>query len=120
MAQERSISTRMTLAIAAATCSATLAAGITAAALFGYVGARRPPVAATDSRTTIETQVAGSGASEPGVVLVPVEPAAAPAIDANAEDAKTLRLASTRHREHERYARDHDRHGEEDDEREDD
>ena len=121
MAEQEPISTRTTLAVAAAACSLTLAAGITAAALFGYVGPGRQPAMGEGSGSASATRAADSTAADSGVVLVPVQPATAePAIEANADDPAGLRLVSARDDDRERHARGDARHEEDEDEREDD
>ena len=118
MTQEEPISTRTIVAIAAAACSATLAVGITVAALFGYAGAQSRPTG-DGSGTTSEARAGGSTPTQAGVVLVPLQPAtAAPAIEFDGEDPSALVLASARSPE--REDRERGGHREDDDEREDD
>ena len=121
MAQASPIPTRTALAVAAAACSLTLAAGVTTAALFGYVGTGprsfSPDAAPTTSATEADLKVPTSG-----VVLVPVQPATvAPAVDANGEDPQGLLLASAGHEEPDERFRGYEHgRGEDEDEHDDD
>jgi hypothetical protein len=114
MVQETSIPTRMALAVAAAACSLTVAAGITGAALLGYVAPGRhsaPPAAtAADAAGTALNPRTGA------VVLVPVQPALpAPTLDSNTDEPRGLLLASRRDEEHgEHFRGDEGTHHEDD------
>ena len=121
MAEQEPISTRTTVAIAAAASSATLAVGITLAAVLGYVGPERRPADANPAKLS-EALPADRMTPDAGVVLVPVQPAtAAPAIANDEEDPSALVLVSVRRSEREHEDRDHrgDRK-DDDDEREKD
>lgn len=104
MMQETSIPTRMALAVAAAACSLTVAAGITGAALLGYVGPGRhsaPPAA-----TAADAAGADLNPQTGGVVLVPVQPALpAPTLDSDTGEPRGLLLASGRDEEHAEHFR---------------
>jgi hypothetical protein len=114
MAQETVVDRRTVLAVAAAACSLTLAVGVTAAALFGYVGSGRTPGAT--AAPTLDPAASR-------VVLVPVQPAPAEAAvgaDQREQDERDgLLLVSARrdeHREHGRRSeRRHHEHDDDDD-----
>jgi hypothetical protein len=115
MAQQEPISTRTTVAIAAAACSATLAIGITVAAVLGYVGPERR-AAGADSAMTSEAGAGDPKKPDAVVVLVPVQPAtAAPAIANDEGDPSALVLASARRSEREHEHREHTGHRKDDD-----
>lgn len=103
MAEEISLSTRSRVAVAVASCSLTLAAGITMAALFGYISPG--PSAPTNAEQVQPTANAASGTPAPSIVLVPVQPSS-PDIRREEPAADELRLAAAGEREHE-----HARHG---------
>lgn len=93
MAQETLSSTRTAVAVAVAACSLTLTAGITTAALLGYLGRAAPETAPAATSTE-----AGSAlGAPPGVVLVPVRPAVEePAVPGDGGEPDRLRYASLR------------------------
>ena len=103
MAEETSLFTRSRVAVAVASCSLTLAAGLTVAALFGYISPG--PSAPTNAEQVQPTANAASGAPAPSIVLVPVQPAS-PDIGRRAPAPDGLRLAAAGETEHE-----HTRHG---------
>jgi hypothetical protein len=118
MAEEDPIPTRTAVAVAVAACSLTLAAGITAAALFGYVG----PGRRSGSGDAAETASANGAAPAPpasGGVLVPGEPApVAPVFEGDTAEPAGLVFAS-RHdddeeEEHSRRGRNRRHHHEHD------
>jgi hypothetical protein len=115
MVQETSIPTRMALAVAAAACSLTVAAGITGAALLGYVGPGRysaPP----DTAAAADAANAALNPQTSGVVLVPVQPALpAPTLDGDTDEPRGLLLASRRDEKHgEHFRGDEGMHHEDD------
>jgi hypothetical protein len=98
MAEETSLSTRGRIAVAAASCSLSLAAGITVAAFLGYISPG--PSAGTNAEQVQPTTNAASGAPAPSIVLVPVQPAS-PDIGRDAPAPDGLRLAAAGETEHE-------------------
>jgi hypothetical protein len=108
MAQENPIPTRTALGIAAAACSLTLAAGITAASLLGYVEPGRRSfsqgAAETPAATNADPKVPASG-----VVLVPVEPTA-PGVGNIGNETPGVRLTPVRHEERDEHAGWEDEH----------
>jgi hypothetical protein len=108
MTHETVVERRTVLAVAAAACSLTLAVGVTAAALLGYVGPGRSPGATTAPALDHSTS---------RVVLVPVQPAPAEgATGAGDGEPIDLLRVSARHEEHgEHSGRKERRHHEHDD-----
>lgn len=95
---------RFTLALTAAVAATTVAIGVTAATLLGWIRTSEPPQAATAAPT------------DPAVVYVPIAPTSpAPAPTAVPDEPRGERVAMDEERDHDEHDRDDDDEREHDD-----
>lgn len=117
MADESQTSTRTHIAVAIASASTTLAVGLTLAALGGYLGSAPAPATPASEPAPSRAEPTSAPASEPSIVLVPVE-RAEPPLDPEPFLAADERLAFVGEPEREhghRSRRDYEEHEEDDD-----
>lgn len=99
---------RFTLALTAAVAATTVAIGVTAATLLGWLRTSEPVQSATAAPA--------EPAPAPAVVYVPIAPSAPPAVLASDPPADQLAMDADReHEEHEEHGRHHDHEREHDD-----